>query len=467
MLFNSYIFIFVFFPIVLTVYWLLKGKNARYIWLTFASFVFYGYSNPKYTLLLVASILINFVAGLLIHHYNQDKNKKRVVLVLALILNLLLLGFFKYYNFIADTFKDLATLFGSGAPIPLLDIVLPIGISFYTFQTMSYTIDVYKSNLKPALNFFEFSCYITLFPHVIAGPIVRYSDIINDLKNIDKRKDKSLFFYKGILFFVIGLAKKVIIADSIAFVINPMFSNYHNLTMLTSWVAVIGYTYQLYFDFSGYSDMAVGLAYFLGFHFPQNFDSPYKARNISDFWKRWNISLSNWLRDYLYISLSGNRKGNFRTLVNLVITMFLGGLWHGANWTFVIWGLYHGFLLAIYHAVRKYWDAMYLIIQRTITFLFVIIGWVFFRSNDFDMAFTLLRKMFNTSHIVIPFLTGKMAALIILILAAFIITNFFRNTFEIEYKPYKTYAVIYAIIFVMCLIVIGALGAGDFLYYQF
>lgn len=466
MLFNSFIFIFAFFPLTLLVFWRLKRKNSRYIWLTIMSYIFYGYWNWKFVFLMLASSLIDYFAGLYIHQTDNHK-KRKLALIISMSANLGLLGFFKYFNFGLDTVRYIFEgLFNFSPDLPLLNIILPVGISFYTFQTMSYTIDIYRRKFAPTKNFFEFACYVSLFPQLVAGPIVRFSDIMDDLNNINQFSKRENF-HRGLSMFIIGLGKKVIIADTIARIINPMFDNVANLNSLMSWAAILGYTYQLYFDFSGYSDMAVSLGYFFGFRFPQNFNSPYKALNISDFWKRWHITLSTWLKDYLYISLGGSRVGKIHIYFNLIMTMLLGGLWHGASWTFVFWGLWHGVLLAIYKITKKFQDGLPVIIQKITTFLLVVIGWVFFRNTTFRDAWTMIKKMFgleNFGNYAMP-KTIFFEITALLAISAFI-TSFLPNTFQIKYSTRPRYAVLLAIIFVAALILMNY-GQTVFLYYQF
>lgn len=414
---------------------------------------------------MAVSTFVDFFAAKYI--YKSDSGKKRkIALVLSLCANLGLLGFFKYFNFGLDTISSIANLFNLSPNLPVLNIILPIGISFYTFQTMSYTIDVYRKKLAPTNNFYEFACYVSLFPQLVAGPIVRFSSIVEDLENINSFS-KISNFHRGLSMFVIGLGKKVIIADAIARIINPLFENVSDLSTPLAWIAILGYTFQLYFDFSGYSDMAIGLGRLFGLRFPQNFNSPYKARNISDFWRRWHISLSSWLKDYLYISLGGSRVGKLHTYANLIVTMLLGGLWHGASWTFVFWGFYHGALLALYKMTKKFQDRLPVLIQRTATFLLVVVGWVFFRNKTFGDSWTMLKKMFsleNTGNYVLP--PSFVIEILLLLAVSGFITLFLPNTFEIRYPTKIKYAIVLAFIFVVCLILMNYQQAV-FLYYQF
>lgn len=467
MIFNSYIFLFVFLPITFIVFWLLKNRQHRYIWLTLTGYIFYGYWNWKFAILMLITTLIDFLAAQYIEKNSEDKRKMKWGILASVISNLGILAYFKYAHLLVGTFVQTANIFGFNIPLPTLNIILPVGISFYTFQAMSYTIDVYRRHIRATKNFFEYSSYIALFPQLVAGPIVRYSDIVNDLDNIDKHP-KSEFFFKGINLFVIGLVKKVIIADSIANIINPMLADYSSLTSTGSWLAIFGYTYQLYFDFSGYSDMAIGLGYLFGFKFLQNFNSPYKAINISDFWRRWHMSLSSWLKDYLYIPLGGSRLTPSRTSINMLLTMFLGGLWHGANWTFAVWGLYHGALLAIHKIINPWWNKMHIALQRLFTFLLVMIGWVFFRSSNFTMAVAWLKKMFTLPNINLRWsaLTAYSLTLFILLTAGTLIVHLLPNTLEIKYAPKLKYAFVLATAFVICLILLNY-KQSVFIYYQF
>lgn len=431
MIFNSLLFLYLFLPITYFVFWRLNTKNARYIWLTAASYVFYGYWDYRFCFLMMFSTLVSYLAGLGFLRYSDPKRRK-FCLVAPIVVDLLLLGFFKYTNFILHTLESAFDVNG----LPTLNIILPVGISFYTFHTISYIVDSYRGVVKPTKNFFEFSCYVSLFPQLVAGPIVRFRQIEADLENID-HTDRRSYLQIGWSFFILGLIKKVLIADSIASLINPGFETIGSLSTLSAWTCIVGYSYQLYFDFSGYSDMAVGLGYLFGLRLPQNFNSPYMAVNIADFWKRWHISLSTCLRDYVYIPLGGNRGGSLFVGRNLILTMLIGGLWHGANWTFVIWGLYHGALLLIHREIEPAWSKMPVFLQRALTFLLVVIGWVFFRCETFDKALLLLEKMF----VVQPgaLMTGFATAALTLLIGG-VLAHSGKNSFEVDHKwkPWQT-----------------------------
>ena len=377
MIFCSYEFLFLFLPIVLLGYYGLFRTRGRTVFLTLSSYAFYGWWDYRFCGLLLVSTLIDYTCGKQIVK-SPDKPQAKKWVTLSIISNLSMLGFFKYYDLGASTVNQLAGLFSASDPIvPLLNLVLPVGISFYTFQTMSYCIDLYRKEAPPAKSFFHFACYVSLFPQLIAGPIVRYREVAEQLHS---RSHTIPRFAKGIVLFTLGLGKKVLIADAVAPLTNFAYGG-HLPGLVDSWVGVLAYTMQIYFDFSGYSDMAIGLGLMLGFVFPINFNSPYKAETITDFWRRWHISLSNWLRDYLYIPLGGSRHNPTRTYINLCIVMLLGGLWHGANWTFVIWGGYHGVLLAIERFLKLRSQSKRNLFRNLLTFILVMIGWVVFRAE--------------------------------------------------------------------------------------
>jgi alginate O-acetyltransferase complex protein AlgI len=429
MLFNSYVFVFAFLPVVLALWHVLRNLPwLRLAMLTAASYVFYGYWDWRFTILMFASTVVDYVAGGKIH-VSESPIGRKTWLIVSIASNLSLLGFFKYAGFMVSSANGFRALIDGGA-FPVPDIVLPIGISFYTFQSMSYSIDIYRRSARPADSFLHFCAYVSLFPQLVAGPIVRYTDLEAQLRDIPRRVPvESLAM--GLQFFVFGLAKKLLIADVIASRINPLFADAGSLDLVGAWTAMLGYTMQIYFDFSGYSDMAVGLGLLLGFRMPQNFDSPYKSRSISEFWRRWHMTLSFWLRDYLYISLGGSRKGRGLTLVFLATTMFLGGLWHGAAWTFVVWGLYHGFLLVIYHLWKEHRprplpDG----VAWAVTFLSVVVGWVFFRASSFGDALHLMRAMVGLEGASVAQIQGAMGTLAITA-AASAIAFYAPNTFEV------------------------------------
>jgi alginate O-acetyltransferase complex protein AlgI len=392
MLFNSLIFLYLFLPVTYAVFWILKGKNLRYAWLAVTGYVFYAFWDYRFCAVMAFSTLVSFSAGLGFLRWSSGA-PRRLCLIVPIAADLLLLGFFKYADFTLGSVNAVAGWFGRPLDLPLLSLVLPVGISFYTFHTITYIVDCYRRVVQPTRNPLEFACYVSLFSQLVAGPIVRFREIEQDLEKLDAAGGRE-GLERGISFFCIGLAKKVLIADTIAALIDPALASYRTLGTLEAWACVLGYTFQLYFDFSGYSDMAVGLGHLFGLRIPRNFNSPYKALDVADFWRRWHISLSTCLRDYLYIPLGGNRGSAGATFRNIMITMVLGGLWHGAQWTFLAWGTYHGLLLCLYRFCSRAWDPLPPALRRVVTLLLVTLGWVLFRSDSFEMAGTLLVAMF-------------------------------------------------------------------------
>jgi alginate O-acetyltransferase complex protein AlgI len=407
MVFSSYLFLFYFLPAALALYYA-APRRAKHCVLTAVSYVFYGWANPLFSLLLLLSTLIDYVAGLVIDDAQQKAQLKlrptsdvgpnfssggttnpraaKIALVVSISANLALLGFFKYFNFGIDSYQSIVGWLGLPALRldSVLRVTLPLGISFYTFQSMSYAIDVYRGDAKAIRNFIDFATFETMFPQLVAGPIIRFQEVADQLQS---RTHTPVKFARGVAFFSLGLAKKVLLANPCGKVADLAFGA-GSLHALDAWYGVTAYAFQIYFDFSGYSDMAIGLGLMFGFVFAKNFDSPYKSRSITEFWRRWHISLSTWLRDYLYVPLGGSRKGAARTYVNLFVVMLLGGLWHGAAWNFVIWGAIHGALLAFERMRGK--SAVYGALRgpaaTAITFAIVLITWVFFRAPDLTSA---------------------------------------------------------------------------------
>jgi alginate O-acetyltransferase complex protein AlgI len=462
MLFNSVRFLYIFLPIAYLVFWLLRSKEQRYIWLTITGYVFYAFWNYKFCGLMLFSTAVSFLAGLGLAR-NEDGRARRWFLVVPIVVDLALLGYFKYANFGMETVATLLRSAGMPVHLPTLNVVLPIGISFYTFHTITYIVDSYRKVIRPTRNFFEFACYVALFPQLVAGPIVRFRQVEADLENID-RSSRLATFNIGWSFFALGMIKKVLIADTLAAMIDPLFDSYQSLGTTSSWMVMLGYSYQLYFDFSGYSDMAVGLGYLFGIRLPQNFNSPYRAIDITDFWRRWHISLSTCLRDYLYIPLGGNRGSAAFVFRNLMITMLLGGLWHGANWTFVIWGAYHGFLLYLNRLLAPVLERAPSFLRQAGTFALVLIGWVMFRSTSLAMARSMLATMFRiTDSAAIPWAWSFVALLSI----AAVIAHALPNTFELrhEWRPLET--IMITALFGLCLFVIEGGQSSPFLYFQF
>jgi alginate O-acetyltransferase complex protein AlgI len=350
-----------------------------------ASYLFYGWWNWHFTALLAFSTLLDWMVGLGIER-SKDQRRRLGLLMVSLIGNLGLLAYFKYTGFFATAVNDVLEALRTGSSLPVPEIILPVGISFYTFQTLTYSIDLYRGEVKTAKSLLHFAAYVSMFPQLIAGPIVRYSDVEDQLRKLPKRVNWD-WMATGIWFFVIGMCQKVLVADTLARSCTPLLEDVATLQFFGGWLALVGYAGQLYFDFAGYSNMAIGLGWMFGLRFPQNFDSPYQAVNIQDFWRRWHITLSSFLRDYLYIPLGGNRGGKRATYRNLLIVMLLGGVWHGAGWTFLLWGAWHGMLLIAYAVYRDRVNCkLPKLISMATTFLCVLIGWLVFRSTDFAMA---------------------------------------------------------------------------------
>ena len=391
MVFSSITFLFLFLPIVLFIYYLL-GNKYRNLFLTTSSLFFYAWGEMELVMLMVFSIAINYIGGLMVDGVNRWYGMKysKITLLAFVSLNILLLFYYKYFNFFVSSVNDL-DLFRMSS---LEDILLPIGISFFTFQGMSYLIDVYYKKVVPQKSLVSLALYICMFPQLIAGPIVRYIDVAKQIEA--PRNFRADLFSEGISRFVIGLFKKVIIANQMGFIANEVFSSSIELGSTSLWIGIITYTFQIYFDFSGYSDMAIGLGKMFGFNFLENFNYPYISSSIQEFWRRWHISLSSWFRDYLYIPMGGNRKSRTRTYINLIIVFFVTGLWHGASWNFIIWGLFHGGFLIL---ERLGFGIILRKLPRVFGHLYVlfivIIGWVFFRAKTLTEALLYLKGMFS------------------------------------------------------------------------
>lgn len=390
MIFTSVTFIFAFLPIVLLLYFISRDK-VRNIVLCAASLVFYAWGEPVYIILMLCSIAINYILGLII-----GRKQSKLFMTIGVIINLVALVIFKYSSFLIENVNAIA-----GSQIfPNPNIELPIGISFYTFQAMSYLIDVYRGEVKSQKNPLNFALYISLFPQLIAGPIVRYSTIADEINSRTISFDD---VYCGSMRFVVGYAKKMLISNQLALVADRIFAlPSDELFMGLSWIGIICYSLQILFDFSGYSDMAIGLGRIFGFHFNENFNDPYAASSIQDFWRRWHISLSSWFRDYLYIPLGGNRKGVIRTYFNQIIVFTLCGFWHGAQWTFLIWGLYHGLFLTFEKipVIKNTLKKLPRLVCHIYALIIVMIGWVFFRCDTLSQGFTYIGAMFGFNGIV-------------------------------------------------------------------
>ncbi len=389
MVFSSTIFLCVYLPLVLLGYYICP-KKGRNLFLLIASLVFYAWGEPKYVFLMIFSILVNYIFGRLMDKHRENKKRLKLMLVLSVVIDIGLLSVFKYTDFIITNVNAIF-----GANFDLLNIALPIGISFYTFQAMSYTIDVYRDDVRVQKNLIDFGMYITMFPQLIAGPIVRYADVQDQLAD---RSVTTADFSEGIMRFVVGLGKKVLLANQMGAVWSEIYALGGDVSALMAWTGAIAYTFQIYFDFSGYSDMAIGLGRMFGFRFPENFRYPYQSVSITDFWRRWHITLSTWFKEYLYIPLGGNRRGLARQALNLLIVWSLTGFWHGAGWNFVMWGLYYFVILFIEKLfLLKALDKLPKFFRHVYALLLIIIGWVIFASDDVSVLLPFLGSMFGAN----------------------------------------------------------------------
>jgi alginate O-acetyltransferase complex protein AlgI len=391
MVFSSLLFMFIYLPVVLAIYYVVP-RRWRNLWLFIANLVFYGWGEPVYILLMLFSICINYLAGILIDRFREARSKAKTVLILDIVVNIAMLAFFKYYDLFAATLSLLP-----GVNIPALHLALPIGISFYTFQTMSYPIDVYRGDAQVQRKFIRFGTFVALFPQLIAGPIVRYKDIASQLEFRAGGVDQ---FASGVRRFTVGLGKKVLIANNI----GALWDIYSakapgELTVLGSWLGILAFSLQIYFDFSGYSDMAIGLGRMLGFEFLENFNYPYISKSVTEFWRRWHISLGTWFRDYVYIPLGGNRKGPWRQVLNLLIVWALTGFWHGANWTFLCWGLYYAVFLILEKLFLLKKLERVPVLATVYTLLVAVCGWVLFDLPSLSAALGYYGAMFGASGV--------------------------------------------------------------------
>ena len=407
MLFNSYVFLFLFLPVTLLGFHIIgkwKNSKATLAWLLSASLFFYGWWNPAYLALLLTSIIFNFSIERLLSKYSDNNSIKKIILTFGVMVNLAILGYYKYANFFIDNLNSFAS-----TNIILYEIILPLGISFFTFQQISYLVDTYYEEPKE-YSFLHYCLFVTFFPQLIAGPIVHHKEMMPQFikNNLYKLRSKNLAI--GLTIFTLGLFKKVVLADGLSDFSIPVFNASElgiTLTFFEAWSGALAYTFQLYFDFSGYSDMAIGLARMFGIRLPINFNSPYKATSVIDFWRRWHMTLSRFLKNYVYITLGGNRKGEVRRYTNIIITMLLGGLWHGSGWTFLLWGLLHGFYLVINHIWRSIFKStveskLKIFTSWSVTFLAVVVSWVLFRAESLDSAKNIYLSMLGLNGISLP-----------------------------------------------------------------
>ena len=463
MLFNSYIFIFVFLPVVWGLYFFLQRHTSQALsqgFLVVSSLFFYAWWNAVYLPIILVSMGFNYYIG---NHLRAGEKQKRYWLLFGVIANLALLGYFKYMDFFISNINIMI-----GTNISLLHLALPLAISFFTFQQVAYLVDSYRKETK-SYNFLNYALFVTFFPQLIAGPIVHHKEMMPQFAKKENQGINSKHVATGLFIFSMGLFKKVVIADTFAIWATQGFDNAQTLNLIEAWVTSLSYTFQLYFDFSGYTDMAIGVALLFNIKLPINFNSPYKATSIQDFWRRWHITLSRFLKDYIYIPLGGNRKGEFRTYANLFTTFLLGGLWHGAGWTFIIWGAMHGFALMLHRMWQNLGLKMPTLLAWFVTFNFINIAWVFFRANSFEDALKVLYGMFG-------FLGFNLYEDIafVYIMIAFIVTLRSYNVTELVEKKYfgKYTFFITALLFLFALlqmfnITISSDKVSEFLYFNF
>ncbi|MGD9493282.1 MAG: MBOAT family protein [Bacteroidales bacterium] len=474
MVFSSIVFLLYFLPAFLLTYYFADKKYKNFVILAFSIF-FYSWGAPKFIFVILGTTFLDFH---LVKWMSQTKNDlhRKLMLTLSVSVNLGLLFYFKYSNFFIENVNAALSVFGGGE-IQWTKLILPIGISFYTFETITYVVDVYRRVHAPLKNFWDYQLYIILFPKLIAGPIIRYHDLadqIGDRSEYETKDNILTGFYR----FAIGLAKKVLIANHMGQQADMIFAmDYSGLDTATAWIGILAYTFQIYFDFSGYSDMAIGIAKMIGFRFPENFNNPYVSRSITEFWRRWHISLGAWMRNYLYIPLGGNRvKTQRRLYFNLWFVFLASGLWHGASWSFVIWGAYHGLFLVLERSfLLKVYERIGKIPATLLTFFLVVIGWVFFRIENVSEAFLFLNRMFALDFTTLPVLDVEFV--VFLFLAVFFaFFTFFKvgeqiqnaiyfNTYSV--KKHLSVAAAVFVLFILCISSITASGFNPFIYFRF
>lgn len=468
MVFSSLVFLFTFLPITLIVYYIVPWKIKNIV-LLIASLIFYAWGEPVYIILMLLSITFNYFMGRDIDFNRDNSKKKKNSLILAVVVNIFILGFFKYYIFFVQTINSIFSI-----NLPYRELALPIGISFYTFQTLSYIIDVYMDKVEVQKNILNFGLYVSLFPQLIAGPIVRYIDVANQMEHRKLSLDR---FGLGTMYFVRGLAKKVLLANNIGLLHTAIVGmDFAEISVLTAWIGGLAYTFQIYFDFGGYSDMAIGLGKMLGFNFMKNFDYPYISESITEFWRRWHISLSTWFKEYVYIPLGGNRVSVPRHIINIMIVWFLTGLWHGASWNFVVWGLYYGiFLLIEKYLLGRFIAKMPRLLRHVYLIIVVIIGWVFFFSPDLGYAVKYIGCMFGvgaagfvTRNAVYYLLTNLILILICSIGSTPYVHQLFKTViFKTKRKRIWSAVIVYAILFLTVIAYLVSATYNPFLYFRF
>ena len=471
MLFNTFHFAY-FAAILFPLYWILPHRPQNYLLLA-ASYYFYACWEPVFLSLLILSTVMDFACGLAVDRI-EDHRKRKLFVALSMALNLGMLGYFKYYNFFAESLHDALLRGGLNVPISQLKVVLPIGISFYTFQSMSYVIDVYRRDIKPTRNIVEFAAFVSFFPHLVAGPIMRPTTLLPQMER--PRKFDIQQFYQGIYLIFWGLTKKVVVADNLALIVNDLFGRWETIDGGLALIAIYAFAFQIYCDFSGYTDAARGIAKCLGFELALNFNLPYFATSPQEFWSRWHISLSTWLRDYLYIPLGGSRGSQVKLYRNLMLTMIIGGLWHGAAWTFVLWGFYQGALLVVHRLCRPLLDrirptdlidrACWKALRIFVTFHLVCFGWLIFRANSIAqlkgmIAAVVYRPAIPASAYILP------VAIVILPLLIYQVAQFLSKDLDVMARtPWYVRSVFYTACF-YAFVLGGEFGGGQFIYFQF
>lgn len=472
MLFPSNIFIFVFLPIVILLYYTIFKFKFKNFFLLIASLIFYGWGEPKFIIIMIVSIFMNFIFGLLVDKFRKDEAKSRAILIIMIALNISILFIFKYLAF---TILNINLHGGYSLNIP--DITLPIGISFFTFQAISYVVDVYRNDGRVQKNPLNVALYISFFPQLVAGPIVKYSTIDYEINN---RKETFQDFSIGVWRFIIGLSKKVLISNSMAIIADAAFNSiYNGISVSFAWLGAIAYTLQIFYDFSGYSDMAIGLGLMFGFHFDENFNYPYISKTVSEFWRRWHISLGTWFKEYIYFPLGGSRvKSNDRKIVNLFAVWILTGIWHGANWTFVLWGLMYFVLITVEKftgfdkkSLKRKW------INHVYTLLAVVIGWVIFRSNTISDAYIYLKSMIGigasslVDNITIMYIKENIVFLISGVIFSIPVIGYLikniesKKVFKILLEPISS--IIIFILFIVCITYLVKNTYNPFIYFNF
>ena len=468
MVFTSHIFIFYFLPVFLLVYFNLP-RQWRNLWITVGSYIFYGWWQPWFVCLMMFTTVMDFIWGKVITRAGATAAQRKLAVAACVVTNLSLLGFFKYYMFTAETLNLLRVTVGA-EPFRVLKVVLPIGISFYTFHSLTYIIDLYRGHATPAKSFTDFSAFVALFPDLVAGPIIRYKTLAAQLA---AREHTLTRFASGVSIFIIGFAKKILLANPAGVVADAVF-NAAGPFPLEAWVGVLAYAFQIYFDFCGYSDMAVGLGRMLGFEFLRNFDAPYRAESITDLWRRWHISLSSVLRDYLYFPLGGNRKGPSRTYVNLAVVMLLGGLWHGAKWNFIVWGGYHGLLLGYerWRGKQSIYETFPRPVRIGLTFFLVLLSWVLFRAENLTAAWRYFEAMFglgapqSTAYLLAGQLYTPYRLLVLCVCAFLAFQPLQAHDWALRPIGWARLAMLVPL-FVVCLMVMFSQAFNPFLYFQF